>query len=240
MHERKNMGCLCQQIAGDDIELSPTCIGNLWIFEKLAPEDVRALAKKALRKKMKKGETVFMQGDSANEVFLIKGGRIKLTKVLENGTELMLDLRKSGDFVGENMFSDEGEYPVSAVCLEDTLTCGFTRSQFEELVLKHPRVGLQVIKTLSERISWLTTRVGNLAVTNIEDRLYRVLSNVAKEHGAQSPKGVVIQFPLTHEDLSFLTGAHRVSVTRAMKALKEAGKIVLEGKRLILPALTIA
>jgi CRP/FNR family cyclic AMP-dependent transcriptional regulator len=240
MHERNNMGCLCQQIAGDDIELSPTCIGNLWIFEKLAPEDVQALAKKALRKKMKKGETVFMQGDSANEVFLIKGGRIKLTKVLENGTELMLDLRKSGDFVGENMFSDEGEYPVSAVCLEDTLTCGFTRNQFEELVLKHPTVGLQVIKTLSERISWLTTRVGNLAVSNIEDRLYRVLSNVAKEHGTKSPKGMVIQFPLTHEDLSFLTGAHRVTVTRAMKALKEAGKVILEDKLLILPSLKVA
>lgn len=234
------MACLCQEIAGDDIELSPTCIGNLWIFENLAPEDVQALSKKAMRKKMTKGETVFMQGDSADEVFLIKGGRIKLTKVLENGTELMLDLRKPGDFVGENMFSEEGEYPVSAVCLEDTLTCGFTRKQFEELVLKHPTVGLQVIKTLSERISWLTTRVGNLAVTNIEDRLYRVLSNVAKEHGAQSAKGVVIQFPLTHEDLSFLTGAHRVTVTRAMKALKETGKIVLEGRRLILPELKMA
>jgi CRP/FNR family transcriptional regulator, cyclic AMP receptor protein len=228
------MACLCKKIAGDDIELSPTCIGNLWIFEKLAPDDVQALAEKALRKKMKKGDTVFRQGDSADEVFLIKGGRIKLTKVLENGTELMLDLRKAGDFVGENMFSEEGEYPVSAVCLEDTLTCGFSRNQFETLVLKHPTVGLQVIKTLSERISWLTTRVGNLAVTNIEDRLYRVLSNVAKEHGTQSPKGMMIQFPLTHEDLSFLTGAHRVSVTRAMKALKAAGKIILEGKQLIL------
>ncbi len=54
------MACLCQQIAGDDIELSPTCIGNLWIFEKLAPKDVQALAHKALRRKMKKGETVFM------------------------------------------------------------------------------------------------------------------------------------------------------------------------------------
>lgn len=233
------MSCLCKDIAGDDIELSPTCIGNLWIFENLAPEDIQSLSKKALRKKMKKGETVFMQGDSADEMFLIKGGRIKLTKVLENGTELMLDLRKAGDFVGENMFSEEGEYPVSAVCLEDTLTCGFTRSQFEDLVLKHPAVGLQVIKTLSERISWLTTRVGNLAVTNIEDRLYRVLSNVAKEHGAKGPKGVVIQFPLTHEDLSFLTGAHRVTVTRAMKALKEAGKIILEDRLLILPALSI-
>ncbi|SLM32066.1 Transcriptional regulator, Crp/Fnr family (fragment) [Desulfamplus magnetovallimortis] len=47
----------------------------------------------------------------------------------------------------------------------------------------------------------------------------------------------MIQFPLTHEDLSFLTGAHRVSITRAMKALKEAGKIILEDKLLILPAL---
>ena len=62
---------------------------------------------------------------------------------------------------------------------------------------------------------------------NIEGRLYRVLRNVAKEHGEQRPQGLVIQFPLTHEDLGFLTGAHRVTITRAMKALKKAGKIIL-------------
>ncbi len=128
-------------------------------------------------------------------------------------------------------------YPVSSVRLDDTLTCGFSRSQFEELVLQHPSVGLQIIKTLSERISRLTDRVGSLSATNIEERLYRVLCNVAKEHGTQGPLGVVIQFPLTHEDLGFLTGAHRVSITRAIKALKESGKIILEGKRLILPVL---
>jgi CRP/FNR family transcriptional regulator len=47
----------------------------------------------------------------------------------------------------------------------------------------------------------------------------------------------MIQFPLTHEDLSFLIGTHRVTVTRAMKALKETGKIILENRRLILPSL---
>lgn len=234
------MACLCQQIAGDDIELSPICIGNHWIFKNFDPADIKALSHEALRKKSIKGESLFLQGDPADEMFLIKSGRIKLSKVLEDGTELMLDIRKAGDFVGENMFSEEGLYPVSAVCLEDTLTCGFSRSQFEELVLQHPKVGLQIIKTLSERISSLTDRVSSLSITNIEDRLYQVLSNVAKEHGAQSPQGVVILFPLTHEDLGFLTGAHRVSITRAMKALKEAGKIILEGKRLILPALKIA
>ena len=234
------MACLCEQIAGNDIDLSPTCIGHLWIFQNLEAEEIEALSREAMRKKSTTGQTLFLQGDPADEMFLIKGGRVKLSKVLEDGTELTLDIRKAGDFVGENMFSEEGHYPVSAYCLEDTLTCGFSRIQFEQLVLQHPKVGLQIIKNLSERITWLTQRVGSLAVTKIEDRLYRVLTSVAKEHGTISPQGTVIQFPLTHEDLSFLTGAHRVSITRAMKVLKAAGKIIHEDKRLILPALKTA
>ena len=234
------MACLCEQIAGRDLELSPTCIGHLWIFQNLEAEEVEALSREALRRKSKTGQILFSQGDPADGMFLIKGGRVKLSKVLEDGTELTLDIRKAGDFVGENMFSDEGHYPVSAYCIEDTLTCGVSRSQFEQLVLEHPKIGLQIIKNLSERISWLTRRVGSLAVTNIEDRLYRVLTSVAKEHGTMSPHGTVIQFPLTHEDLGFLTGAHRVSITRAMKALKTAGKIIHKDKRLILPDLKSA
>ena len=234
------MACLCEQIAGSDIDLSPTCIGNLWIFQNLEADEVKALSREAMRKRSTTGQALFLQGDLTDEMFLIKGGRVKLSKVLEDGTELTLDIRKAGDFIGENMFSEEGHYPVSAYCLEDTLTCGFSRSQFEQLVLQYPKVGLQIIKSLSERITWLTQRVGSLAVTNIEDRLYRVLTSVAKEHGTISPQGTVIQFPLTHEDLSFLTGAHRVSITRAMKELKAAGKIIHEDKRLILPALKTA
>lgn len=234
------MTCICKRIAGKDLELSSACIGHLWIFENLDPEERDACLREASRTKSSKGQSLFLQGDPVDEMFLIKAGRIKLTKVFEDGNELTLDIRKAGDFVGENMFSEEGEYPVSAYCLEDTLTCGFSRSQFEQLVLQYPNVGLQIIKNLSERISWLTSRVGSLAVTNIEDRLYRVLSSVAKEHGTMSPKGMVIQFPLTHEDMSFLTGAHRVSITRAIKDLKSAGKIILEDKKLILPSFEIA
>ncbi len=234
------MSCLCQEAAGPDITLSPTCIGHLWVFKNLEAAEIEALSREAIRKKSTTGQALFMQGDPTDEMFLIKGGRVKLSKVLEDGTELTLDIRKAGDFVGDNMFSDDGQYPVSAYCLEDTLTCGFSRQQFEEVILKHPKVGLQIIKNLSDRITWLTQRVGSLAVTNIEDRLYRVLCSVAKEHGSPSPQGLVIQFPLTHVDMGFLTGAHRVSITRAMKALKEAGKIIHEGKRLILPALGAA
>jgi CRP/FNR family transcriptional regulator len=180
--------------------------------------ELQAITQEASRKQLVNGEALFVQGDSCEEMFLIKSGRIRLSEIFEDGNELTLDIRNGGDFVGANMFSGEGEYPVSAYTLEDALTCGFNRIQFEQLVLRQPKVGLQILKNLSTRITGLTSRFRSMVVTIIESRLYRVLSSVAKEHGTKSPRGVVIQFPLTHEDLGLLTGAHRLSITRAMKA----------------------
>ena len=194
------MGCLCEQLAGKDIRVTSTCIGNLWIFKDLKQEEMVALAGGASRNVYEAGQTIFMQGDLADEMFLIKAGRVKLSKVTEDGAEITLDLRKAGDFLGENMLSEDIDYPVTAWCMEKTLICGFTKAQFEKIVFEHPNIGLQVIKNLSSRISWLTNRVGSMSLTHLEERLYGVLVSVAREHGSKGPKGLVIQFPLTHED----------------------------------------
>jgi CRP-like cAMP-binding protein len=229
------MGCLCEQQAGKDHALAATCIGHLWVFENLQPEELAALARAALRKIYKKGQEIFSQGQQAHKMFLIKGGRVKLSKLAESGDEITLDIRKAGDFLGEAMLLEDTLYPLTATCLEDTLICGFDKPGFEKLVLTHPNIGLQVIKNLSRRIDWLTSRVGSLSLNNLEDRLYHVLSQVAREHGVEKPRGYSIQFPLTHEELGFLVGAHRVSVTRAIKSLKETGRIIQEGRALIVP-----
>jgi CRP/FNR family transcriptional regulator, cyclic AMP receptor protein len=231
------MGCLCEQIATKDQWLSPVCIGNLWIFENLKPLELESLAMAAERKVLSSQEAIFYQGDKADSIVLIKSGRIKLSKVLENGVEIILDYRKAGDFIGENMLSEETDYPMTAWCLEQTLTCGFTKRKFESIVLEHPNIGLQVIRNLSRRITLLTDHVGSMAFSNLEQRLYRVLVNVAREHGEKQANGFIIRFPLTHEDLSFLVGAHRVSITRALKSLKESGKVAGKGQSLFIPSL---
>lgn len=136
--------------------------------------------------------------------------------------------------MGEEMLAGEHEYPVSARCVEDSLVCGLKKEQFESIVLEYPNVGLQVIKNMSRRIASLTHRIGDMATADIQERLYHVLLRIAGEHGTTEPGGMRIPFPLTHEELGFLSGAHRVSVTRAMKALKVAGKILAEGKSLLI------
>jgi CRP/FNR family transcriptional regulator, cyclic AMP receptor protein len=228
------MQCICEKLGADFSELSPVCIGNLWLFRDLPGETLMAMSQSAIRYRKHRGEQVFLEGDLANTMFLIKGGRIKLSKLAESGNELILGYRKPGDFIGENILTDMETYPCSAWCQEETLICGFSKQQFNALILEHPQIGLQIIRNMSERIAWLSDQVGNLTVTNIEDRLHRVLQNVAKEQGSEDERGYVLNFSITHEELGFLIGAHRVSVTRAMNALKQNGKIAVDGKSLII------
>jgi CRP/FNR family transcriptional regulator len=66
-----------------------------------------------------------------------------------------------------------------------------------------------------------------------------VLVNVAREVGTRAPGGWTIAFPLTHEEIGFLIGAHRVSVTRALGRLRDMGKIRTTGKHLFISDLAV-
>ena len=157
---------------------------------------------------------------------------------MQNGAEVILDIRKPGDCLGEyilNDLEDAYHYPVSAWCMEDVVTCGFTRPIFEELILTYPVIGLKVIRNMAGRITHLTERLDAMSHNHLEEKLFGVLLNVAREHGFVDTEGMYrLEMPLTHEDIGFLIGAHRVSVTRILKKLKETGRITQAGRLLII------
>lgn len=226
--------CLCSMLAGKGVDLHPRCFGQVWLFDGAPPEAWSAIARNLVRRDIAAGGDLFRQGDPANSMYLIKMGSVKLWKVTEEGRALTLDIRKAGDLLGESVLLEEGEYPVSATCLERTLTCGIGRKTFENVVVEHPTVGLAVIRNLSLRIEHLSGKVGALTEPSLDDRLYAVLVNVAREVGTRAPGGWTIAFPLTHEEISFLVGAHRVSVTRTLGRLRDMGKIRTSGRLLFI------
>ena len=227
--------CPCDHLVASGMNRADVCLGQLWLFSSLDPVELQALVAAAQRRSLAAGSYLFLQGEPARFLFVIKAGRIKLTKTDTEGNEILVDIRKAGDFLGETFLSEDADYPLTAQCVEDSLLCGITRAQFESLVTDNPAIGLQVMRAMSARIAHLTSRVGDLASTHLEERLYAVLTTVAREHGRCTDAGLVIEFPLTHEELSFLVGAHRVSVTKALKSLSESGKVVRTGGRLVLP-----
>jgi CRP-like cAMP-binding protein len=94
---------------------SPSCIGHLWVFANLEAGELAALAQAALRKTYKKGQVVFSQGDPANQMFLLRAGRVKLGKLTAEGNEITLDIRKAGDFLGESMLIEDADYPEVSI-----------------------------------------------------------------------------------------------------------------------------
>jgi CRP/FNR family transcriptional regulator len=233
------MPCACEKAKpGDCPEWSKYCIGQLWLFSGLKPEELAAVASRAHRQCFEAGESVFLQGDPAKSIYLIKSGTIKLSRVMENGTEFIMDIRKPGDCLGEYILNDlesDYNYPVSAWCFNKVITCSFSRKAFEDMILNIPAIALKIIKNMAGRIANLTERIEAMGQTHLEEKLYAVLMNVAREHGEQRGGGAyALDLQLTHEDLGFLVGAHRVSVTRIMKRLKQAGKIKNDGKLLVL------
>lgn len=191
-----------------------------------------ALVAAAVRQDYKKGDVLFRQGDMADKMFMLKYGRVKLIKVNRDGNEIILDIVKAGDVLGEQVFWKEFIYPCSAICLEDTFSCGFTRNGFEQLVLENPQIGLAVIRNLSMRMESLYSKTSSLVEHDMQERVYGILHNIGKTHGTRKNGYYELDFLLSHEELGFLMGVHRVSVTRTMKALKNTGLVKKEQGKL--------
>jgi CRP/FNR family transcriptional regulator len=123
--EKKSL-CPCAEVPVSGTATG-VCLGHVWLFDSLALSELQALIGAAVRKVYAPGKAIFVQADSTDRMFLIKAGRVRLSKLLEDGTEFTLDIRKAGDFLGENMLGEEALYPVTAWCMEETLTCGLRR-----------------------------------------------------------------------------------------------------------------
>ena len=233
------MPCPCDRLAPVGATAADVCLGGLWLFASLSEDEMQALSWRPPSVACcPPAATCSCRASRHGSLFVIKAGRIKLTKTDAEGNEILVDIRKAGDFIGETFLSEDADYPLTAECVAESLLCGITRERFERLVREKPNIGLQIMRTMSERIDWLTSRVGDLASTHLEERLYAVLSTVAREHGTRTEAGLVIEFPLTHEELSFLVGAHRVSVTKALKARQHA--CVRVGRHLSAPTAHLA
>ncbi|CCK78645.1 Crp/Fnr family transcriptional regulator [Desulfobacula toluolica] len=135
------MKCYCNDVIHNGMQVTDNCFRELWLFEDLTDEENAQCRAIGSRGVFHSGQAIFLQGDSAQEMFLIKAGRIKLSKVLENGTEVILDFRKAGDMIGENMICEEIRYPVTAWAMEDTITCGFNKNRFETLIGENKDTG---------------------------------------------------------------------------------------------------
>ena len=122
-------------------------LSKISLFEGLPDTALRELAERAERRTLSAEETFIRQGDAADSLFLILDGKVKVYLDDGSGKKLVVDVRRSGHYVGEMMLDDKPR-SASVRAMEPTEVAVVSRDDFKAFLLKHPEVALQVIRNL--------------------------------------------------------------------------------------------
>ncbi len=167
---------------------------------------------------------LFFAEEVSDDIYLIKQGRVKLTRTSESGREMILDILGPGEIFGELSLVGEENRSHSAEALDDTLVCRIALADFESLLQRHPEMALKVIKLFGLRRRELEMRIEDLLFQPLGNRLVIALLWQAQRHGISEADGSV-RIPLSQKDLAHLIGASREAVAEQIAEWKKLGLI---------------
>jgi CRP/FNR family cyclic AMP-dependent transcriptional regulator len=170
-----------------------------------------------------KRQTIFVQGDSADAVFYIQKGKVKLTVVSKTGKEATIGILKEGDFLGEACLTGQRLRMCSATALTD---CSVMRvekkTMMEVLHEEHAMVGLFVTYLLTRNIRYEEDLADQL-FNSSEKRLARMLLMLA-HFGKDEVADTVIP-KISQETLAQMVGTTRSRINVFMNRFKKLGFI---------------
>lgn len=159
--------------------------------------------KSGFEKQLNTGEVLFKDGDRGDEMYLIKSGKIRISKSAGE-VEKTLAVLKEGDFFGEMSVIDGSPRSATATAIEPAELVIFDREVFMNQVRENPLIEY-VLHTLIRRLRDADEQIKFLLIKNEEKRLIAMLLTKARE-GTQTDKGILIDFSFSYENLADLVG----------------------------------
>jgi CRP-like cAMP-binding protein len=167
-------------------------------------------------------EVIYELGDKERVLFFIRHGVVKTGSITDDGREIIYDLRKDGEVVGE-LCAQESVRRDRAVAIERTEAVPVTFDEVVNALIRHPAELQDFVGIFCSALSEAYDQVNRLAVDNVVHRLIDVLRTLAKKFGRPAGQLVEIATYLTQEELSQMVVARRERVSTALNSLRRRG-----------------
>jgi CRP-like cAMP-binding protein len=207
---------------------------NMDFFNDLSNEDYDIIDRDSNMKTIKKGDYIYLEGTSDKNIYFLKSGAVKLTKIRPDGKTLTLDILNKGALFGELNDIDPSERDETAQALEDSLICTMKKDNFDALLKKVPLLSKRIYKISGFRFRKIENRLVDLLYSTVEERLAKILLKLSDDFGVSDNGRRIIKIKLTHNDLSELIASTRETVTATIKKFKDRGLISYKGKYIAL------
>ncbi len=171
-----------------------------------------------------------MEGDTAEHLYLVAMGRVKLVRNTTYEHEVLLDILHGGEYFGSLKVLGTDAYNETAISQADCCILEISSEDFEGILKRHPDVTLRVLSAVGRRLEESRQQIAQLSTLTVEQRVAAALLRLAGKVGEARDQGVLIQLPLSRQDLAAMTGSTTETVSRVMSRLAEDG-LVRSGRK---------
>jgi len=174
----------------------------------------------------RRGEWIFVLGDSADSIYVVQKGRLKITALSEDGHEVLHEIVGPGEVFGDTSTILGMPRTTSAQALEASLLYEIRRNDFETLLSMYPELAFQLLKSVGMRLKKAEAQLVNVICNDVSRRVREALIDlIAKEAGVGSDRPIRIK--ITQQDLANSIGASRQKTWEALKELQDANVLRL-------------
>jgi CRP-like cAMP-binding protein len=180
------------------------------------------------------GQALVRQGQSADCLFLVRAGVVRLAAALPSGHEVVVGMLGPGDVFGECALLGDPS-PVEARAAGTVEVEALPLTALQALLERSPGTATELLRMLASRLHRTTGALEEALAQDVPTRLCRKLCELASRHGVRDQHGVRLALPLTQEDLGRMIGASRETVNRTLAVLMARKLIRTEGRRYVIP-----
>jgi CRP-like cAMP-binding protein len=198
------------------------------LFSALDEESAHALQKSMVLQSIKKGNTLFQEGDAGDRLYVVTEGKIKLSHASGDGRESVLMVLGPGDMFGELSLFDPGPRTATAVAVTDSQVLGLGNTDLNPWLAGRPEVAQKLLQALAHRLRRTNEAMSDLVFADVPGRVAKALLELGEKFGSKTEAGVYVNHDLTQEELAQLVGASRETVNKALADFVSRGWLKLE------------
>lgn len=210
--------------------LDRSLIAGLSLFQGLAPENLDRILGNARSQRIAKGQIIFEQDAEARSFFLLLDGHVRVIKSTPQGQDIIVRYISPGELMGIAQALGHATYPASAIAAVDCVVLVWPGASWSEFAATFPAFGANTYKTVGNRLQDAHTRVIEMSTEQVDRRVAHALLKLIAQSGKKTEEGVLIDFPISRQDIAEMTGTTLHTVSRLLTAWEEMG-LVLSGRQ---------
>jgi CRP-like cAMP-binding protein len=204
-------------------EIRPELLARVPWFAAIGDDALRQVAAEARTRHVEAGAAFFREGEPAAALFVVEQGSVKLTQLSPEGHQVVLRLVGPGEpFGGVSAFGG-ATYPATAEAVIESRAFEWPGAVMAGLMERHPKVAMNALRYVAARLHELQVQYRQLATEKVERRIARALLRLVQQAGTRVERGVLIDLPLSRDDIAQMTGTTLFTVSRVVSRWEEAG-----------------